>query len=111
MTPDFPPRRSADREEQPTATVRELRREDGYGFLETSDGRDVYFHSHSVLNDDFGRLRPGTRVTFAEELGEKGPQASTVKLLGKHRSEEHTSELQSLMRNSYAVFCFNKKPI
>src|SRR3546814_6982625 len=27
----------------------------------------------------------------------------------KFRSEEHTSELQSLMRNSYAVFCLNKK--
>src|SRR3546814_2768050 len=27
----------------------------------------------------------------------------------KRRSEEHTSELQSLMRNSYAVFCLNKK--
>src|SRR3546814_3436964 len=26
-----------------------------------------------------------------------------------HRSEEHTSELQSLMRSSYAVFCLNKK--
>src|SRR3546814_3364015 len=26
-----------------------------------------------------------------------------------HRSEEHTSELQSLMRHSYAVFCSNKK--
>jgi len=26
----------------------------------------------------------GTHVTFVEELGEKGPQASTVKLLGKH---------------------------
>src|SRR3546814_9704886 len=26
-----------------------------------------------------------------------------------YRSEEHTSELQSLMRNSYAVFCLNKK--
>src|SRR3546814_9766287 len=26
-----------------------------------------------------------------------------------HRSEEHTSELQSLMRTSYAVFCFKKK--
>src|SRR3546814_2150695 len=26
-----------------------------------------------------------------------------------HRSEEHTSELQSLMRISYAVFCFKKK--
>src|SRR3546814_3112628 len=28
-----------------------------------------------------------------------------------HRSEEHTSELQSLMRISYAVFCLNKKTI
>jgi len=27
----------------------------------------------------------GTHVTFAEEMGEKGPQASTVKLPGKHR--------------------------
>src|SRR3546814_2879211 len=27
------------------------------------------------------------------------------------RSEEHTSELQSLMRNSYAVFCLNKKTL
>src|SRR3546814_8506776 len=27
---------------------------------------------------------------------------------GLYRSEEHTSELQSLMRNSYAVFCFKK---
>src|SRR3546814_1347581 len=27
----------------------------------------------------------------------------------KRRSEEHTSELQSLMRHSYAVFCLNKK--
>src|SRR3546814_18012429 len=28
---------------------------------------------------------------------------------GRHRSEEHTSELQSLMRISYAVFCLKKK--
>src|SRR3546814_8452795 len=31
-----------------------------------------------------------------------------VSLLGIARSEEHTSELQSLMRNSYAVFCLKK---
>src|SRR3546814_3908827 len=30
---------------------------------------------------------------------------------GVHRSEEHTSELQSLMRISYAVFCLKKKKI
>src|SRR3546814_7133523 len=29
--------------------------------------------------------------------------------LGRQRSEEHTSELQSLMRNSYAVFCLKKQ--
>src|SRR3546814_8136927 len=32
-------------------------------------------------------------------------------LWGSPRSEEHTSELQSLMRNSYAVFCLKKKTI
>src|SRR3546814_3299924 len=32
-----------------------------------------------------------------------------VSLRGTSRSEEHTSELQSLMRNSYAVFCLKKK--
>jgi cold shock CspA family protein len=30
------------------------------------------------------RLAAGSRVSFAEELGDKGPQASTVKLVGKH---------------------------
>src|SRR3546814_5489166 len=32
-----------------------------------------------------------------------------VGAVAEARSEEHTSELQSLMRNSYAVFCLNKK--
>src|SRR3546814_10091447 len=34
---------------------------------------------------------------------------STIALAGEIRSEEHTSELQSLMRISYAVFCLKKK--
>src|SRR3546814_4615212 len=33
------------------------------------------------------------------------PDAGLGALMGEGRSEEHTSELQSLMRNSYAVFC------
>src|SRR3546814_3707973 len=35
--------------------------------------------------------------------------ASTMQARRHPRSEEHTSELQSLMRISYAVFCLNKK--
>src|SRR3546814_7581889 len=31
--------------------------------------------------------------------------------ISQYRSEEHTSELQSLMRISYAVFCFKKKKL
>jgi cold shock CspA family protein len=37
-----------------------------------------------VLDDAFNRLEGGMRVAFKEEMGIKGPQASTVKLLGKH---------------------------
>jgi len=69
-------------EEQPVGTVTKL--DNGFGFLQTSDGREVYFNEYSVLDGAFARLKVGTRVAFAEEAGEKGPQASTVKLLGRH---------------------------
>jgi len=68
----------------PIATVRSLDDAAGFGFLETADGRDIYFHRNSVLNGAFSRLAPGVRVAFFEEMGDKGPQASTVRLLGKH---------------------------
>lgn len=56
---------------------------EGYGFLETLDGREIYFHGHSVLAPGFNRLEIGTEVRFAEEQGAKGPQASTVHLVSK----------------------------
>lgn len=71
-------------EEQPLGTVAKLDPSGEFGFLGTSDGREIYFHRNSVLNGAFSRLKPGTRVSFSEEMGDKGPQASTVKLLGKH---------------------------
>ena len=58
--------------------------EDGYGFLRTLDDREIFFHRNSVVNGEFKRLAVGTEVSFVEELGEKGPQASTVKLVGRH---------------------------
>jgi len=67
----------------PVATVKSINGDD-FGFLETEDGREVYFHRNSVLNHGFTQLAPGARVTYCEEAGLKGSQASTVKLLGKH---------------------------
>jgi cold shock CspA family protein len=52
--------------------------EDDYGFIVTPDGREVYFHRNSVVGGDFDRLEAGADVRFVEELGEQGPQASTV---------------------------------
>src|SRR3546814_1231963 len=46
------------------------------------------------------------RVTAATASGSLGSTADAVR---DARSEEHTSELQSLMRISYAVFCLKKK--
>lgn len=65
--------------ELPVGRVARLFREAGYGFLETIDGREVYFHRNSVLGDRFTSLEVGATVEFVEEAGEKGPQASTVR--------------------------------
>jgi cold shock CspA family protein len=62
----------------PRARVAKLFTDLGYGFLQTRDGREIYFHKNSVLRDGFSRLRIGAEVRFAEEDGDKGPQASTV---------------------------------
>jgi ribosomal subunit interface protein len=64
--------------------VLRLRPEEGFGIIETTDGREVYFHHNSVLDGGFDALEVGAEVRFAEEAGEKGPQASTVHPIGKH---------------------------
>src|SRR5512146_114640 len=40
-----------------------------FGFIETPDGREIYFHRNSVVNADFDRLEPGDSVRFHEETG------------------------------------------
>ncbi len=58
--------------------------EEGFGRIETDDGRDIYFHRNSVINQGFDQLTIGEQVRFEEENGDKGPQATTVKVVGKH---------------------------
>lgn len=70
-------------EATPSARVAKIFPIEDYGFLQTPDGREIYFHKNSVLSPGFDRLEVGTEVYFAEELGEKGPQASTVRVVGQ----------------------------
>src|SRR3546814_9917979 len=65
---------------------------------------------HDVLT-----VRPDDTVLHAlEQMASRNVGAVIVTEnaapVGIFRSEEHTSELQSLMRNSYAVFCLQKTP-
>lgn len=63
--------------------VVELSKADEYGFIQAGEQR-IYFNRASVLDDAFDALAIGTPVAFVEEKGEEGPQASTVRVLGKH---------------------------
>jgi cold shock CspA family protein len=67
------------------ARVARLFPDEGYGFLETPDGREIYFSERSVLRGVFPRLRPGSPVRYVEKPGVEGPQASTVERIGRGR--------------------------
>src|SRR3546814_3109948 len=70
-------------------------------------GRDVVeFHGDGRV-DDRCRIRIG--VADGERSQSIADVDEIVVRIARLRSEEHTSELQSLMRNSYAVFCLKKK--
>src|SRR3546814_2736769 len=56
-----------------------------------------------------GRGIVNSSTQLAQLLGKRGKQRNGVAVQAQARSEEHTSELQSLMRISYAVFCLKKK--
>src|SRR3546814_2792179 len=65
-----------------------------------------------------GCLRDGMSGQYRQDAARLPPQSLAKRRMARHaraqfiilgRSEEHTSELQSLMRISYAVFCLKKK--
>src|SRR3546814_9797987 len=66
-------------------------------------------------NDDEGQGDPNLPGFFhtifgaLSDIPREQPIRDNLEAIEERRSEEHTSELQSLMRISYAVFCLNKK--
>jgi len=60
--------------------------EKDYGFIDASDGTEVYFHRNAVAHESFDNLAVGDEVRFTvhPDEGEKGPQASAVVPIGKH---------------------------
>src|SRR3546814_8571782 len=92
-------------------------------FYRYGDHRDLHVLTHSFPTRRSSDLSPHSRMWHLVggaadrwRLGgvrpRQSPQSAQSRLdpdLARRRSEEHTSELQSLMRISYAVFCLKKK--
>jgi cold shock CspA family protein len=57
--------------------VTKLFQDEGYGFIATEDGTEVYFHRNAVQDAVFEQM-DGMEVTLNLEPGDKGPQATTV---------------------------------
>jgi len=56
---------------------------EGFGFIETPDGREFYFNSANMVHPNFAKLEVGNEVQFLEEASEQRLQAKRVSI-GKH---------------------------
>lgn len=67
-----------------TGTIKKIVTEKGFGFIASSDGKDVFFHHSVVADRQFDNLTEGQSVEFAVDQTSdkgKGPRASSVKPL------------------------------
>src|SRR2546421_11521369 len=62
-----------------TGTVKWFSNEKGYGFLERSDGEDVFVHFSAIAGDGYRTLTEGQQVEFDIVDGPKGKQAANVR--------------------------------
>ena len=53
---------------------------ESYGFITTYDDREIYFHENALKNIEIDDLVEGDSVFYGESLGDKGPQASWVRV-------------------------------
>jgi CspA family cold shock protein len=65
-----------------SGTIKKLVSDKGFGFIQTGDGGDIFFHHSTVQNSQFDNLREGQSVEYTVEQGGgqkgKGPRAASV---------------------------------
>lgn len=60
--------------------IRKVSPYESYGFIVSQDARDIYFHENALKDISIDSLAEGDEVTFGESHGDKGPQASWVRV-------------------------------
>src|SRR3546814_4297813 len=78
-------------------------------FIAPSNGARERMNVTWMSKHGFKARPPPTAFPLVISAGKDNRRPSPFPRRTQWRSEEHTSELQSLMRNSYAVFCWKKK--
>ena len=64
-----------------TGTVKWFNNTKGFGFIERSEGDDVFVHYSDITGDGFRSLNQGQQVEFTVVEGDKGPKAQSVVLV------------------------------
>ena len=67
--------------ERENGTVKWFNTTKGYGFIERSQGGDVFVHYSSIAQDGYRSLEEGQKVSFTVGQGEKGAQAKEVEVV------------------------------
>lgn len=62
-------------------TVKWFNSKKGYGFIQAEEGSDVFVHFSAIESDGFKTLNEGDKVSFEVVDGNRGPQASNVKVI------------------------------
>ncbi len=64
-------------------TVKWFNSEKGYGFITPEDGgKDLFVHFSGISGDGYKSLNEGQKVEYEATQGQKGPQASNVRVVG-----------------------------
>ena len=62
-------------------TIKKLVRERGFGFINDTDGNEVFFHQSALIEAKFDLLNDGQEVELDTEKGPKGPRAINVRII------------------------------
>jgi CspA family cold shock protein len=62
-----------------TGTIKNIKSDKGFGFIESTDGTEYFFHRSAVAANGFDTLKQHQPVTFEPGDGPKGPRAEHVR--------------------------------